>query len=144
MIFFDNYQYIFQLFLAVLLGGLIGLEREYKGKEAGLQTYSSVALGSCLFTVIALFLAEANIIDPSAVIIAIAVGMGFIGAGAVFQGENTVKGLTTAAGLWVTAATGMAVGSRLYLLAICATFFVLVIFFGLGWLEGKFFKREKQ
>ncbi|MDD2696982.1 MAG: MgtC/SapB family protein [Candidatus Pacebacteria bacterium] len=144
MIFFDNYQFVFQLFLAGLLGGLIGLEREHKGKEAGLQTYSLVALGSCLFTVIALLLAESNIVDPSPIIIAIAVGMGFIGAGAIFRGDNTVKGLTTAAGLWVTAAMGMAVGSQFYLLAVWTTFLILIIFFGLGLLEEKFFRKEKQ
>lgn len=144
MISFDNYQFIFQLFLAGLLGSLIGLEREYKGKEAGLQTYSLVALGSCLFTVIVLLLAESNIVDPSPIIIAIAVGMGFIGAGAIFRGEDRVKGLTTAAGLWVTAAMGMAVGSRFYLLAGWATLLVLIIFLGLGLLEEKFFKKENK
>ena len=138
----ENYQIIFQLFLAVILGSLIGLERETKRKEAGLQTYSLVALGACLFTVISLLLAKANIIDPSPIIIAIAVGMGFIGAGAIFRGENTIKGLTTAAGLWVTAAIGMAVGCQFYLLAVCATFLVLIIFAGLGLLEERFFKKE--
>jgi len=138
----ENYQIIFQLFLAVILGSLIGLERETKRKEAGLQTYSLVALGACLFTVISLLLAKANIIDPSPIIIAIAVGMGFIGAGAIFRGENTIKGLTTAAGLWVTAAIGMAVGCQFYLLAVCATFLVLIIFAGLGLLEERLFKKE--
>jgi len=144
MVFFDNYQFIFQLLLAGLLGSLIGLEREYKGKEAGLQTYSLVALGTCLFTVIAMLLAKSDIVDPSPIFIAIAVGMGFIGAGAIFRGDNTIKGITTAAGLWVTAAIGMAVGSQFYPLAVYVTFLVLIIFFGLGLLEEKIFKKGKQ
>ena len=144
MEFSETSQIIFQLFLATLLGGLIGLERETKKKEAGLQTYSLVALGTCLFTIISLLLAKSGIIDPSPIILAIAIGMGFIGAGAIFRGENQIKGLTTAAGLWVTAAIGLAVGARFYLLAVCATFLVLIIFAGFGLLEEKIFVRKKE
>ncbi len=137
-------EIITQLFLAVILGSLIGLERELKRKEAGLQTYSLVALGACLFTIISLLLDKSGIIDSSSIILAIAVGMGFIGAGAIFRGENKIKGLTTAAGLWVTAAIGLAVGAQFYLLAICATFLALIIFAGLGLLEEKFFKKKEE
>ena len=144
MEFSETSQIIFQLFLATLLGGLIGLERETKKKEAGLQTYSLVALGACLFTIISLLLAKSGIIDPSPIILAIAIGMGFIGAGAIFRGENQIKGLTTAAGLWVTAAIGLAVGAQFYLLAISATFLVLIIFAGFGLLEEKIFVRKKE
>ena len=144
MEFSETSQIIFQLFLATLLGGLIGLEREAKRKEAGLQTYSLVALGACLFTIISLLLAKSGIIDPSPIILAIAIGMGFIGAGAIFHGENQIKGLTTAAGLWVTAAMGLAVGARFYLLAVCAAFLALIIFAGFGLLEEKIFVRKKE
>ncbi|GAH48268.1 unnamed protein product, partial [marine sediment metagenome] len=84
-------QIICQLFLATFLGALIGLEREYKRKQAGLQTYSLVALGSCLFTIISfnlvnLFPGESGInLDPLRVIQAIAIGIGFIGAGVIFR-----------------------------------------------------------
>ncbi len=144
MEFSETSQIIFQLFLATLLGGLIGLERETKKKEAGLQTYSLVALGACLFTIISLLLDKSGIIDSSSIILAIAVGMGFIGAGAIFRGENKIKGLTTAAGLWVTAAMGLAVGAQFYLLATCATFLVLIIFAGFGLLEEKIFVRKEN
>ncbi len=137
-------EIITQLFLALILGSLIGLERELKRKEAGLQTYRLVALGACLFTIISLLLDKSGIIDSSSIILAIAVGMGFIGAGAIFRGENKIKGLTTAAGLWVTAAIGLAVGAQFYLLAICATFLALIIFAGLGLLEEKFFKKKEE
>ena len=145
MEFSETSQIIFQLFLATLLGGLIGLERETKKKEAGLQTYSLVALGACLFTITSLLLAKSGVIDdPSPIILAIAIGMGFIGAGAIFRGENQIKGLTTAAGLWVTAAIGLAVGARFYLLAVCAAFLALIIFVGFGLLEEKIFVRKKE
>jgi putative Mg2+ transporter-C (MgtC) family protein len=134
-------EVFFQLILAVVLGGLIGLEREFKRKKAGLRTYSLVSLGSCLFSLIALSLASLKILDPSPVLVAIAAGMGFIGAGAIFREETQVFGLTTAAGLWTAAAIGLAVGARLYSLAIFSTVLVLIIFYFFGLLEEKFFKK---
>ena len=131
----------FQLILAVILGGLIGLERELKKKGAGIQTYSLVCLGSCLFSLVAFSLGNLKILDPSPILIAIAVGMGFIGAGAIFRGETQVFGLTTAAGLWTSAAIGLAIGAKFYSLAIFATVLVLVIFYLLGLFEEKFFKK---
>lgn len=136
-----DFQIIIQLLLATFLGALIGLEREIKRKEAGLQTYSLVALGSCLFSSIIFSLAELRIIDPSPLIIGIAVGMGFIGAGAIFRGENQIQGLTTAAGLWTVAAIGLAVGSGFYLLAIFSSLLVILILTGFGFIEEKCFKR---
>jgi len=111
-------EIIFQLFLATFLGALIGLEREAKKKEAGLQTYSLVALGACVFTVISSSLAESNFINSFSIITAIAIGMGFIGAGTIFRAEGKTEGVTTAAGLWATAAIGLAVGVRIYTVAI--------------------------
>jgi putative Mg2+ transporter-C (MgtC) family protein len=134
-------EVFFQLILAVILGGLIGLERELKKKGAGIQTYSLVSLGSCLFSLIAFSLGNLKIIDPSPILVAIAVGMGFIGAGAIFRGETQVFGLTTAAGLWTVAAIGLAIGAKFYSLAIFSTVLVLVIFYFFGILEEKFFKK---
>ena len=133
---------ICQLFLATLLGALIGLEREIKRREAGLQTYSLVALGSCLFTTVGFLLTKSLNSDPAPLFIAIGVGMGFIGAGTIFRTENRITGLTTAAGLWVTAAIGLAVGAQFYLLAFFTTFLILLILAGFGLLEEKIFKRE--
>jgi putative Mg2+ transporter-C (MgtC) family protein len=134
-------EVFFQLILAIVLGGLIGLERELKKKGAGLQTYSLVSLGSCLFSLIAFSLRNLKIIDSSSILVAIAVGMGFIGAGAIFRGETQVFGLTTAAGLWTTAAIGLAIGAKLYSLAFFSTILVLIIFYFFGLLEEKFFKK---
>jgi len=142
-------QIIIQLVLAVLLGGLIGLEREFKKKEAGLQTYSLVTLGSCVFTIISFklfyfFLATTNVsFDPSRVIQAVAVGIGFLGAGVIFRQSSGTVGLTTAAGLWVSASVGIAVGAEFYFLAVAGTFLTLLVLVGFGLVEQKTFKKKE-
>jgi putative Mg2+ transporter-C (MgtC) family protein len=132
-------EIICQLLLATLLGALIGLEREYKKKGAGLQTFSLVALGACLLTVITLQFGSFN----PAIIQAIAIGIGFIGAGVIFRQPSGAVGLTTAAGLWTTAAIGIATGTGLYFLAIFTTLLVLLVLSGLGLLEEKIFQKEQ-
>jgi putative Mg2+ transporter-C (MgtC) family protein len=134
-------EVFFQLTLAVILGALIGFERERKRKGAGIQTYSLVSLGSCLFSLLAFSLGSLKILDPSPILVAIALGMGFIGAGAIFRGETQVFGLTTAAGLWTTAAIGFAIGAKFYSLAVFSTVLVLIIFYFFGLLEEKLFKK---
>jgi putative Mg2+ transporter-C (MgtC) family protein len=129
----------FRLFLALILGALIGVEREKKRKSAGLQTYSLVALSSSIFSTVAFSLAKINLVDPSLVIMAIGVGMGFIGSGVIFKKEDKLEGLTTAAGLWATAGIGLAVGAGLYNLAIFATILTLFVFIFFGFLEERFF-----
>ena len=145
----DNYQVqiIFQLVLALALGAVIGLEREYKGKEAGLQTYSLVTLGACLFAIISFeffnfFTGKVGInFDPLRIIQAIAIGIGFIGAGVIIHRQDHVEGITTAAGLWCSAAIGVAVGAKLYLLALLTTLMITIILVGFGELERKFFRK---
>lgn len=143
-------EIIYQLLLAIFFGALIGLEREYKRKEAGLQTYSLVALGTCLFTIISFelfnfFLMKSGVsFDPLRIIQAIAIGIGFIGAGVIFRQTSGIVGLTTAAGLWTTAAIGIAVGAKFYLLAAFATFFAILILAGFGLLEEKFLKKKNE
>jgi len=140
---------IFKLFLALFLGALIGLEREIKRKEAGLQTYALVVLGTCLFTILGfkffyLFSDKQSVNFDSLVIIqAVATGIGFIGAGVIFRGEQGTRGLTTAAGLWVAAAIGVSVGANFYFLAILTTVFTILIFSGLGLFEEKFLRKNE-
>lgn len=126
-----------QLLLAAVLGGIIGAERWFRRKPAGLRTYALVSLGACLFAAISLSpaFAEFRAFDPSRVISQIVVGVGFLGAGIIFHKENLVQGLTTAAGLWVTAAIGATVGIGLYSVAIIATLIALAIFFLLFFFE---------
>lgn len=139
-----DFQIIIQLLLATFLGAIIGLEREIKRKEAGLQTYSLVSLGSCLFASTIFSLANLKIIDPSPLIIGIAVGVGFIGAGVIFRGEDQIQGLTTAAGLWTVAAIGLAVGSGFYFLAIFSALLVILILAGFGLIEEKYLKKWRK
>ncbi len=140
---------IFQLLLAIFLGALIGLERELKRKGAGLRTYSLVALGTCLFTVVAFELFNLYegklgiLLDPSRIIQAIAVGIGFIGAGAIFRQGEGIVGLTTASGLWVTAAIGVAIGVKFYFLATFTTFLTIFILSIFGLLEEKILKTKE-
>lgn len=145
----DNYQVqlILQLALAVVLGAVLGLEREYKRKEAGLQTYSLVSLGACLFTIVTfelfnLFIGETNVsFDPSRIVQAVAVGIGFIGAGVIIYQRDHIEGITTAAGLWCSAAIGVAIGAEFYFLALFTALLAAVIFIGFGEFERKLFKK---
>ena len=127
-----------QLLLAIVLGGLIGIERWVKRKPAGLRTYALVSLGACVFTLLpVLGFGDAHAPFDSRVVSEIVVGIGFLGAGLIFHREDLVQGLTTAAGLWVTAAIGAAVGLGLYTLATAATVFSLTIFLLLYVVEEK-------
>ena len=139
---------ILQLLLASVLGGIIGLEREYKKKEAGLRTYSLVSLGAALFTIVGLesffiFSGKNGIgFDPSRVIAAVVMGVGFIGAGLIIYREFRVEGLTTAAGLWVAAAVGVSVGVQLFSTAVFVTFLAVGILAGLRLIEEKLFDKS--
>ncbi|MGB9598758.1 MAG: MgtC/SapB family protein [Minisyncoccales bacterium] len=117
-----------QLFLALILGAFLGLERELKKKPAGFQTYSLVSLASALFEILGF-----GSFVP--------VGIGFLGAGVIFKKEDNIFGLTTAAGLWLASAVGLAVGKEKYSLAFLATFLGLLIFLFFYHLEKKFFKK---
>ena len=105
-----------RLFVALLLGGLIGVERDYRSKDAGIRTHFLVALGSV------------DLKDSSRVAAQVVSGIGFLGAGTIIfqKDKNVVRGLTTAAGLWVTAAIGLACGTGMYVAAAISTAFVLV------------------
>jgi len=146
----SQFQIIFQLVLAIILGGLVGVERESKGKGAGLQTYSLVSLGACLFTIISFglfnqLIGSPNIsLDPSRVVQAVAVGIGFLGAGVIFRRPSRVEGLTTVAGLWVAAAVGIAVWANFYFLAVSTVLLTIIILAGFGFLEGRFFRKDSK
>ena len=115
-----------RLTLALLLGGAIGLEREYRAKEAGFRTHLLVALGSALFCLVSQFGFGVDLKDSSRVAAQVVSGIGFLGAGTIIFQKNVVRGLTTAAGLWVTAAIGLACGTGMYLAAVLTTAMVLL------------------
>lgn len=141
MNFVVDYHILGQLVLAALLGGVIGFEREWTGKSAGLRTYSLVALGACLFSVLSIAFEGTPNFDPARVLSQIVVGVGFIGAGLIIVQGGKVRGLTTAAGLWVTAALGAAVGLRLYFIAAASSLLTLLILWGLRKVELTLSKR---
>ena len=115
-----------RLSLALLLGGAIGIEREYRAKEAGFRTHFLVALGSALFCVVSQYGFGFDLKDSSRVAAQVVSGIGFLGAGTIIFQKNVVRGLTTAAGLWVTAAIGLACGTGMYMAAAITTAMVLL------------------
>ncbi len=121
---------MFQVVIAALLGGLIGLEREARGREAGFRTNMLIAIGACLFTILSVDgfpLLDSVNRDSARVAAQIVSGVGFLGAGALFQSRNHIKGMTTAATIWLVAAIGMTVGVRAYGLAIFTSILTFII-----------------
>ena len=116
-----------RLLLAALLGGAIGVEREWRNKEAGLRTNILIAIGSALFTLMSIELTDARTGDTSRVAAQIVTGIGFLGAGAIMRTNGGIQGLTTAATIWVNAAVGVAAGGGEYHLAFIATAVTLVV-----------------
>jgi len=114
-----DWTLILRLVVAGLMGGFIGLERELRAKEAGIRTHFIVALGSALFMIISQYAFEGRY-DASRVAAQVVSGIGFIGAGVIIFQKNAVRGVTTAAGLWVAAAIGLACGAGLYPVAAAA------------------------
>jgi putative Mg2+ transporter-C (MgtC) family protein len=115
---------VIRLLTALLIGGLIGAEREYRDKSAGLRTLTLICTGSCLFTLVSLLLTNGT---ADRIASNIVTGIGFLGAGVIFKSERGVNGLTTAATIWATAAVGMAIGNGLYIVAILACVLMLII-----------------
>ena len=115
-----------RLIAAMVLGGVIGIEREFRSKDAGFRTHFLVALGSALFTVVSQYGFGIDLKDSSRVAAQVVSGIGFLGAGTIIFQKNMVRGLTTAAGLWVTAAIGLACGTGLYVVATITPTLVLV------------------
>lgn len=138
-------QVILQLFLAAILGGLVGLEREYQKRAAGLRTHSLICLGSALLTIISTetfyqWGGETGFsFSPTYIIGSIALSVGFVGAGLIMHRGSRIEGLTTAVGIWVVAAVGIAIGMKLYLIGVFTAFLTLGILAGLRLLEEKVF-----
>lgn len=133
---------ICRLALAGLFGGIIGLEREIRAKEAGVRTHFVVALGSALFMIISQFAFEGRQHDAARVAAQVVSGIGFIGAGVIIFQKNVVRGVTTAAGLWVAAAIGLASGGGMYIVAISATLLTVICLETMNFLHRRY--DEKQ
>lgn len=141
----DNFHLTLRLLLAMLLGGLVGLEREQANHPAGLRTHILVCLGSALIMLLSIygfadFVNEPNVrMDPVRLGAAVITGIGFLGAGTIIFTGKSIAGLTTAASLWVVAAIGLAVGSGFYYASIITTVLVIVNLFVLSKLEKRYF-----
>lgn len=122
------------ILIALAIGAVIGAEREYRSKSAGLRTMILVSLGSCLFTILSMRIGAPASADRIAA--NIITGIGFLGAGVIFKAENRVGGITTATTIWMVAALGMAVGSGHYQAAMVGTAAVLVVLMFLAPMQG--------
>ena len=141
-----------QLFLAALLGGMVGLEREYRGRAAGFRTNALVGMGCCLVMLVSLHFArlfplplydQQSVlrVDPARIAYGVMAGMGFLGAGAIIRSGAGIRGLTTAASMWCMAAIGLAIGAQMYVVGVVAAVLVMFILFGLNYIEGKVRRR---
>jgi putative Mg2+ transporter-C (MgtC) family protein len=130
-------EILLKLVLAVIVGGALGAEREYRSKSAGFRTLTLICVGATLFTILSQFIGGAG--NPDRIASNIVTGIGFVGAGVIFKGDSThskVNGITTAAMIWMTAALGMAIGSGFLLVAIIACALILLVLFIFSLLEG--------
>lgn len=120
---------IFKLILSLVLGALIGLERRSRGQIAGMRTFALISMGACLAMIISIYIPQTYFGlkngDPGRIAAQVISGIGFLGAGAIIQMKGSVRGLTTAAGIWMTAAVGLAVGAGMYIISVAA--FILIV-----------------
>lgn len=115
---------VYRLLIALMIGAIIGAEREYRSKSAGLRTMIMVSLSSCLFTILSV---RIGLDSHDRIAANILTGLGFLGAGVIFRDENRISGITTATTIWMTAALGMAAGAGYEWLSLFATLIVLVV-----------------
>lgn len=141
---------LLRLLLALLLGGLVGFEREQSKHAAGLRTNILVCLGSCLLMLLSMygfsaFVDEPNVrVDPARLAAAVITGIGFLGAGTILFTGKSITGLTTAASLWVVSAIGLAVGAGFYFASATATVMVLVTLWAFNKLEKRYISAKKE
>lgn len=126
---------ILKLILSLIIGGLIGAEREYHSKSAGFRTMTLICIGSTMFTVFSIILGHSA--SPDRIASNIVTGIGFVGAGVIFKGDFGVNGITTAAMIWVTASLGIAVGAGYGLTALVACFIILAMLLAFNKMENK-------
>jgi len=142
----DNLHVMIRLLLAMLLGGLVGFEREHNNHAAGLRTHILVCLGSTLIMLLSIY-GFAQFVtlnrDPARLAASVITGIGFLGAGTILFTGKSITGLTTAASLWVVASIGLAIGAGFYFAAVAATILVLLNLWVLNKLEQRFLRGKK-
>ena len=130
---------ITKLVLSLILGATIGIERRRKGQIAGLRTFALISMGATLAMLISIYIPQEYLGlkngDPGRIAAQVVSGVGFLGAGAIIQMKGSVRGLTTASGIWMTACIGLAVGAGMYLISIIATLLIIFILVNIERLE---------
>lgn len=122
-----------KLIVALIVGAIIGAEREYRSKAAGFRTVILVTVGSCLFTILSIKLGSLD--DKSRIAANIVTGIGFLGAGAIYRDKISIRGITTATTIWISAAIGMAIGCGQFSLTIWVTTIAMVILLSFSWFQ---------
>lgn len=146
----SEWELVLRIAVAAVLGSIIGLEREYRAKAAGFRTHFLVAVGSALFMIISVYgfegalTTENHRLDVSRIAAQVVTGIGFIGAGVIILQRNIVRGVTTAAGVWVVAAIGLACGAGMYVIATATTVIVLLGLEAFNFFLRKFDERYYQ
>ena len=122
---------IYKLLLSFVLGGVIGLERHHKGQFAGMRTFSLICMGATMAMLVSIYIPQEYLGlkngDPGRIAAQVVSGVGFLGAGAIIQMKGSVKGLTTAAGVWMTASIGLAIGAGMYIISTVATLLIIFV-----------------
>ena len=139
-----NWVDVFSLILAVVLGGIIGAEREFSGKAAGLRTNILICLGAAVFTIISKRMVAGEGATSARIAAQIVTGVGLLGAGAIIQDRGGVHGLTTAATIWLVASIGTACGARYHMLAVVSTGIAILVLFGLSPIDRILAKRSRK
>jgi putative Mg2+ transporter-C (MgtC) family protein len=140
----DFVQYSLRLVFALLIGGLIGLEREFKGKPAGMRTNMLMCMGSCLIMILSVEVAlnTEKIADPGRIAAQVVTGIGFLGAGTIIRSRASVVGLTSAATLWFVAALGLVIGYGRYDLALVSAVLIVITLTAIARLEDRLEVKE--
>ena len=137
-------DFTLKVFIAVLGGFSIGIEREFKQKSAGLKTNSLVSIGACVFVLLSLEFQGVDQVDITRVLGQIVTGIGFIGAGTILQQGNKVAGLTTAATIWCSAGVGCLAAMGMFAELVIVTFMVILVNMGFSYAEKKFFPDSNE
>ena len=133
-------NYTLKLLLSILLGSAIGLERKHNGQRAGMRTFARISMGATLAMLVSIYIPQVYMGlkngDPGRIAAQVVSGVGFLGAGAIIQSKGSVRGLTTAAGIWITAMIGLAVGAGMYVISTIATATIIFVLVTLDKYEG--------
>lgn len=138
-----------KLLLSMILGAMVGLERRHKGQIAGMRTFALICMGATLAMLVSIYIPErlfgwTENGDPGRIAAQVISGIGFLGAGAIIQMKGSVRGLTTAAGMWMTASIGLAVGAGMYWVAVIASVLIILVLTLLELCEKKLFRGKEQ